>query len=337
MAQPVVTSISFDAASYEPGSTITATINYTSSNEHGGAGSAGYSLGVTLADIVNSDTNSGLPEQSAEFFVNSGPVAPNPIDIAVASGLTIPGLSVASLASGNTSDLEFSTPEITAEPNALLILWLTTYPGYLPTVTGLGLTWTSVVSPNPRLTAWTAVTSSAGVLGTVNISLPAGPAYASWDLDQITGQDPATPLITSNTQSGSGDATSSMPSLTFNPASSSSNKFIFGSGGYNIVGPTPSETPTAWSQLASQVAYMSSPTEAAASIETQLSENSSELTAAATWSIYPGFSWGGWMAIGFELNAFQDASIGMSPGPWTLVSNDLASDGSGVAIFQAVA
>lgn len=335
MAQPTVTSISFDKTSYEPGDTVTATVVYTSSNEHGGDGLVSYSLGVSLTDELTAATNSGLSGQSAEFFVNSGPVTPNQVDIAAAAGLVVPGLTVGSLAGGAESGItSITTVSVTVVDGAQLVLWLSVYSGSIVTVSGLGLTWTenqALAIPSGQLSAWTTSVSS-GTSGVVSVTFDSL-TYVAWDLDQITGQNLSVPFVApAITGTGSGAASS----LTFGTPADSANLLLYGTavlfGGY---APTATEAP-AWTQLSNGVALAPPPASVPiAAIETQISPNLSSLIASANGASYPSVtpSWG---AIGLEINAFQSGT-GFAPGPWTLAYNDLAPDGTGTAVFEATA
>lgn len=328
MTSPSVTSISFDKSSYEPGDTITATVIYTSPSQHGGEGLVGYNLSVSLTDEINADTNEGLTGQSGEFYVDSGSTAvPNPVDIAVAAGLVTTGLNVTSLTSGNSGTTEgipnevtsLDTASVTADAESLLILWVSASGG-VSAVSGLGLTWTQEEFSGDDLSVWYApVTATVSGEVTFTLVAPQGPAY---DLDVVTGVDLDTPFASSPISATGTSYGGNIASLTFSTAANSANRFLFGvTGGTDI---SPAETP-AWAQLAS-IPY-------GPSLETEVSPDSASLTPSAN---FTGSDETTWVAVGLELNAFS-SGVGLPPGSWTLVFNNLASDGTGTAVFEAVA
>jgi hypothetical protein len=331
MANPVVTSIAFDKDAYNSGDTITATVKYTSPNTHGGGEEVSYNFNISLTDELTSASNSGVSGQGSSFLVNSGPLAPNPVDIAAAAGLTPVGIIGSSLTSGNdnTNPTSLTTESISTDGPALLALSVSTQGGSVASVSGLSLTWTQQGSTGP-LGLWTAVTDQA-VSGTVDITLSGG-VNAAWDLDQISGVDLATPFVLPvATATGGGDAAS----ITFPAPASGNNKYLFAvgteNGGY---APAPAESP-AWEQLAGEAAETPGYGFPEAALGTQMSADVSNQVAAASWANYPNDS-PSWGAIGLELNAFNNAISAELP-VWSLVFNNLASDGTGTAVFEAVA
>lgn len=336
MAQPSITSISFDQDSYEPGDTITATVVYSSPNEHGGEGVAQYSFGVALSDQLTGATNSGLSDQSASFYVSTGSEAPNPVDLLVTASLVSPGLSVSSLGSGaiaSSNDAANGSVTVSAEANSLLVAWLMG-----GTISGLGLTWTEAASAG-SLSVYTALVPDGGVAGSLTVS---GSYWASWDVDLVTGVDPAAPIVSTNIQTSSITLPAEDPgaSLAMNAAQNAANLFLFGSGisnGWWSYSGSPSESPTAWTQLASVQSANTAddPAVPVNALETQVSPSAAETTASVSWST--GGYQPGCGSIGLELQAFQSGVAGLPPGPWTMIFNNLDGDGTGTAVFQAVA
>lgn len=331
MSKPVVTSISFDKAAYDPGDTITATVKYTSPNQHGGDGVVGYSLAVSLADELTNETNASESGQSASFYVESGAVARNRVDITSAAQLlAVPGLSVSSLNTGVPGGIgqvsSFATATVSAPAGAMLVLWIAAG-GAPASVSAPGLTWTQLDAAG-GLTVWTAIIGTSAFADAVSVDLGTE-TYAAYDLDMVTGYDPGAPVVTSNLKTAAGSSAGTA-SLTFDAAGSANNLFLFGCGVGAIVDTSPGETPP-WTQLAAQnvQAWQGSGYVWPLGLETQVSPDVSGLTASVG-------AQGGWSAIGIELNAFV-SGVGLPPGAWTLAYNDIAEDGTGTAVFEATA
>lgn len=323
MAQPAVTSISFDKSVYEPGDTITATVIYTSSDTHGGDGNVGYSLAVALTDEITAATNAGLSGQVAEFYVDSGPVLPNQVKAAVTAALAAPAaVEATSLATGlGLVGSAWETSSFDAPGGSVLFVFV-----YMNVtgISGLGLTWTYLADTGSQpggqpLYSWYAEVPSGGASGAISFT---GTNPGNSDVVGVTGLDLGEPFIPGNVQVAGG-AAGSPASVTFSAASNAGNRFLFATG--PLYPSTPAESPP-WTELSNTVGSDNG-------VETQVSPGASSLVAAASTNAREYYSWG---AIGVELNVFQSGT-GLPPSDWTLIFNNLDADGTGTAVFQAVA
>jgi hypothetical protein len=223
-------------------------------------------------------------------------------------------LVVTSLTSSSTAGASiggFTTASISPAGNSLLVLWVSGFDGAsaqdftVNSVTGLGLTWTRAelgtagATPKGDLEAWTAECGASPGSGAITVAATVSNINGGfgWDVDQVTGQDPTTPVVVSNIQQTKNSSAAS--SATFNTAGSSLNLFLLMStvliGTGQSVTQTASETP-AWTQLAQVQSNTAS--QNGVSLQTQVSPDVTHLTAGATWT--GSHSWG---TIGLEIAA----------------------------------
>lgn len=330
MTNPSVTSVSFDKSSYNSGDTITATVNYTSANNHGGDGEVEYNFGVTLTDELTDDTGAG----SSSFVVNSGPVAPNPVELAASAGLTPATLAVTSPTSGNVSSYTtdtYSTDSITVTAQSLVVFALQDVglPGDPLSVSGLGLTW--VDQGDDYMHVYTAYASE-DVSGSLSFSSSVERDYrwAEWAVVVVTGVDPTEPFV-SPVYSATGSATSVTTELA--AASGVNNKFLSLLG--NFGGGNSATPDSAWQQLAIAVGEPTGMYGPAGIVLAQVSSDSTATEASASWTSTPSGGDGSYRFVVMELNAL-DPKPSIIP-DWTLVFNNIGNDGSGTAVFEAVA
>lgn len=225
-------------------------------------------------------------------------------------------LAVTSLTSGSTSPgtmTGFTTASISPASGSLLVLALGGYDGTstqdftVSTVTGLSLTWTKQKvtgagsGDKGDVEVWTALAGASPGSGTITVAFSAssGTASAVWGVDQVTGQNAATPLVGTNTLAAT-PTSSAAVALAFNAAGSASNLFYLMSlvllGASQTVTQTPNETPTAWTAVDNLAS--SSATNNNVALLTSVSPDATNVNAAV--SLNASHSWG---AIGIELNA----------------------------------
>lgn len=192
-------------------------------------------------------------------------------------------LAVTSLnASGSTTDAASgATASVSPAGNSLLVLWVcyaVTGGGTITSVSGLGLTWTQqstvTASSSTKLDCWAAVCGPSPGSGAVTFNFSVTMGSWNWDLDQVTGQDPVTPLVTSNTKTATATTTTNL-TLTFNAAAAAANLFMLGVGAASNVTETPGETP-AWTELVDE-----SQTTPSCALETQVSPDATNTAAQA--------------------------------------------------------
>lgn len=278
-----------------------------------------YGSGDTVTSTVTYESSNGDAED-VEFSLS--------VKVTESGNISVSSLdaNAVNLAGFLTS---FSTDSVSVVAGSLVVLWIDYASGYITSVSGLGGSW-SQLAVSGRLEAWGAVfTESASGEVTVNFSL--GQQYVPWDLVQVTNVDLSSPVVSSNTQLASGN--SGTAQVTFSPANKSKNLFLVGFANYYPSaggGLAPGESP-AWTELTDTQAWTGS--EGGRTLETQVSPDASGLTASAVF--YEGQT-GHWDAVGLELS-FLPSDVWLAPDGWTLVSNNVGADGTGTAVFQAVA
>lgn len=222
-------------------------------------------------------------------------------------------LAVTSLTSSSTAGASVAsavTASVSPAGNSLLVLWVSSYNGAgtvfqtVSGVSGLGLTWTrqklgtAGSASKGDVECWTAVCGgspgSGAVTATFNNTFVGG---AVWDLDQVTGENTSTPVVTANTIATNNSSTAA--SATFAAAASSQNLFLSGITG--LVGTGNSQTLTgnespSWTQLANVQSNTTG--QNGVIICTQVSPDVTHLTTSATVG-----SSGSWGVIGIELAA----------------------------------
>lgn len=178
-------------------------------------------------------------------------------------------LAVTSLTSGSTSPSNltgFTTASVSPASGSLLVLSLGGYDGTgtqdftVSTVSGLSVTWTKQKASGAGsadkgdLEVWTAPAGASPGSGAITVTLTGsgfGNASAVWAVDQVTAEDPATPVVTANTQAA--NASSTGPAVTFGAPAGGGNLFYAMSlvllGASGTVTQTPNESPTAWTAL----------------------------------------------------------------------------------------
>ncbi len=117
--------------------------------------------------------------------------------------MTVSSLTTATSSSNSGT---ITTASISPAANSLLIVWIACVgnPGaVLSGVTGLSLTWVNQVSglsaTGGCLDCWTAVTGSSPGSGTLTLSGVAVSTDTCWDVDQVTGVNQTTPVVTAHT------------------------------------------------------------------------------------------------------------------------------------------
>lgn len=239
-------------------------------------------------------------------------------------------LAVSSLTSSSTAGASVAsavTASVSPAANSLLVLWVSAYNGAstqvftVSGVSGLGLTWAKAKlwfagSANKGdVECWTAVCGASPGSGAVTATFSSTFAGgAVWDVDQVTGQDAAAPVVASNTIAA--NASSTAPSATFAAAASPQNLFISGITGLVGTGTsqtvTPNESP-AWTQLANTAS--STAGQNGVVICTQVSPDVTHLVTSATLG-----SSGSWGVIGLEIAASAAGAGGAAPPPLVVPS-----------------
>lgn len=137
-------------------------------------------------------------------------------------------------------------------------------------VAGLGLTWSQVttqaVSASTHVDLWIATYTSTPAAGAVTVTFSVSAVTAVWDLIQVDGADTTTPYVAANTSTSTSGSAVTASSLTFNQACAANNLLFFACGVNSNVTQTPSESPTAWTELSDNLA-----TGPSCSMETQIS------------------------------------------------------------------
>jgi hypothetical protein len=216
--------------------------------------------------------------------------------------------AVSLAAGGSTVDgSSFATPSVAPAGLSLLALWVvhsTTGGTTVSGITGLGLSWLLqkrvTISGSTKIEAWTAVCPASPGSGTFAIATAAAVGSIVWDLDQVTGQDPATPLIVTNQPTATGSGATE-PALAYGAPAAPANRFLFGCG---VAANITQQFRPNWAELAdvSQVTP-------SVSLETQWRSDTAEQVGSSTRS-----GQAAWGAIGLEIAA--------APPPGVLVDAD---------------
>jgi hypothetical protein len=234
-------------------------------------------------------------------------------------------LAVTSLTNGSTTPTNltgFTTASVSPAGGSLLILSLGAYDGTgtqdftVASVSGLSLTWVSQKvtgagsADKGDVEVWTAVCGASPGSGAITVTFTGagfGLGAAAWAVDQVTGQNTSTPVVTGNTQAA--NASSTAPAATFAAAGGSSNLFyamdvvLLGASG--TVVQTPNESPTPWTAL-DNIASSSAVNNNVALLTT-ISPDVTNVNAAV--SLNASHSWG---MIGLELNAAAGVSVSLT-------------------------
>lgn len=210
----------------------------------------------------------------------------------------------------------FTTASVSPTAGSLLVLSVGGFDGTgsqditVSAVSGFGATWQrqhlGVAGSTPKgdVEVWTAKMPGSPGSGTITVTLTASLSCGfAWSVDQYTGQDATTPVVTGNTVFANNSSAAS--AVTYGAAASGSNLFhyasvvLLGTGG--TATQAPSETP-AWTSLASLQSDTTSFNGVA--LNTQVSPDVTHLTGSASWT--GSHSWG---TIGLEIAAASGATF----------------------------
>ena len=216
-------------------------------------------------------------------------------------------LAVSSIAhggTGNNSTTTVVTSSVSPAGNSLLMMWTASAKTgglTVSSISGFGSTWTQVTSQaassSTTMELWTCQLGGSPGSGTITITF-SGSTTASegYDLWQVTGHNTDTPFIATNTKTVAASSGTN-PAITFNAAASTLNLFAFGvTAAANVT-----ETPGANYSELTDASY----TSPSVSLETQLSTDSTDVSASATPSVNSNTG-----AIGVEIN--QDLKVGVA-------------------------